>query len=206
MDNIENKTFQFLFSPHAAPVTIGSFRELELSSAASDAARAIPPSDANAPSRLYGATAHRLDDDLFTNRAALKMLTSQVAMHLGDLQRRDLFRQIDELLNVEDWTDTDQPIHVTSFRTFLRFLIYYRNVRRPSLTVTADGNIATSWFTKQKRLTIEFLDEDFCRIVMSRLLDEEQETETAAYQGPVRRIEAIVVGFGEAEWYQDDTA
>jgi hypothetical protein len=206
MDNIEHKTFQFFSLPYAAPVSIGRFRELELSSAASDAARAIPPSDANAPSRLYGSTAHRIDDDLFANRAALKMLTSQVAMHLSDLQRSDLFKQIDELLNVDDWTDTDQPILVNSFRTFLRFLIYYRSVRRPSLTVTTDGNIAASWFTKQNRLSMEFLDEDICRIVMSRPLDEDKGTETAAYQGPVGRIGAIVGGFGETEWYQDGTA
>src|SRR5690349_18683578 len=82
------------------------------------------------PSKVHGNFAsgpnQNLEANLFSNRAELKVLTSQVSMHLAEKQRIDLFRQIDELLDKENWTEDDRTINSKSYKTFLRFMTYFR--------------------------------------------------------------------------------
>ena len=198
--------FEFVPQPATAAVTLQPFRPLDLSSAGV-APSVIPRSDANAPSRLKGAALApnqtTLAEVLFSNRAQLKVQISEVAMHLRAAQRADIFAQIDALLNPDDWIETDSLISVSSFRTFLRFLTYYHNVKRPSLVVTEAGNVAAAWFAMGHRLTVEFLPLDAIRLVLYRALVDLKTSETTAYQGHISRIPAITAAFDADSWYRN---
>src|SRR5271167_4758526 len=59
-------------------------------------------------------------EDLFDALAGVKILTSQVAMHLDGEWRTKLFRQLDSLHDPAEWEEGDQPIQQASFATFLK--------------------------------------------------------------------------------------
>lgn len=101
-----------------------------------------------------------LPDLLFAARGDFKIRTSQIAMHLSEAQRRDIFKQLDELLDVDSWHEGDVLPIGGSFSTFLRFLIFERRIRRPSLGISNAGNVTATWVHGAARMTIEFLARD----------------------------------------------
>lgn len=110
----------------------------------------------------------QLEQVLFDNRSELKILTSRIAMHISESSRRDLFQQIDRLLDLDAWSDLESLIPPSSFKTFLRFLVFKSETQRPSLTLSAEGNVVASWFTEEARLSTEFYPKDTVRSVFSR--------------------------------------
>ena len=62
-----------------------------------------------------------LKEILYDNRSELKRSISEIAMHMKDETRNDFFKQIDELLDIEEFTEGDSLISKQSFRTFLNF-------------------------------------------------------------------------------------
>lgn len=149
-----------------------------------------------------GAVNSTLEERLFNNRATLKILTSQISMHLHRLQREDLFKQLDSLLDLEAWAEDSSLVWDTSFLTFLRFLTYKQQVLRPALTVSPNGNIMATWLGAGRRLTIEFQNRDMVRTV-AHLKPENDEMESLAYVGPLRRLDAILEPFGAVGWYRE---
>ncbi len=109
------------------------------------------------PDRLEG-----LEATLFKNRADLKLLTSQVAMHLSTIERSSLFSAIDRLLNITEWEDESSQIDEESFRSFLRFTIYARPRNIPNLGVSPDGAVLAGWHADGKSVHVEFLPADQC--------------------------------------------
>jgi len=157
------------------------------------------------PSSLRGNVIEATADErkLFDNRAELKIVTSQVSMHLSKDQRDDLFQQLDELLDIEAWGDDSSLISPQSYRTFLRFLIYWRGVRRPALTVSSAGNLMASWVQPGKRLTIEYMLNDIIRAVVYKAGVAPEVTETNAYLGPIKRLDAVLEPFEAVIWYRN---
>lgn len=111
------------------------------------------------------------EDQVFDRLVQLKVSTSKIAMHLDNAWRAGLFRQLDGLLDAEDWDFSDQLPSVASFRTFLRMIIAFGSARRPSLGATSTGEIVAAWSKDGDRLTIECLANDQIRWVMSRTID-----------------------------------
>lgn len=142
---------------------------------------------------------------LFSKRCDLKVAISRVAMHLSDARRVDLFKQIDDLLDDENWSDDDSLIDNFSFATFLRFVVYEGRLKRPALTVSPAGNIAASWFGDDHRLTVEFLRNDKIRCICRRNLPS-REVEASAYEGPMLRLDDVLKPFDASGWYRDGTA
>ena len=116
-----------------------------------------------------------LEERLFDATANVKILTSQVAMHLDQELRKRIFSQLDAIHNVEDWDPDDEPIRKGSFATFLKALVEIKPVRRPSLGLSHSGHLIAAWVVEQDRLTIEFLNDDRVRWVLARAIDDDVE-------------------------------
>lgn len=138
---------------------------------------------------------------LYNALADAKVLTSKVAMHLNSEWRSRLFSQLDDLLNVEDWHDDDQPVLRTSFATFLRMVLYQNPARRPGLGVSHQGNLIGAWSAGTDRLTIEFMPNDLVRWVLSCEVDGEKER--AAGETPVARLPDVLRPYSPERWFSD---
>jgi hypothetical protein len=126
-----------------------------------------PLSPGSMPTAKQGDLEHQIFDAL----AQVKILTSQVAMHLDSEWRAKLFRQLDSLHDIAEWEPGDEPIQKGSFATFLRAMLSINPKRRPGLGLSQAGNLVAAWTTNDDQLTIEFLTHDRVRWVLSRRLD-----------------------------------
>lgn len=145
--------------------------------------------------------ATQLDVQLFNNKAQIKILTSRISMHLEAPVRKDLFKQIDELLDVEAWDDTDALINESSFATLLRFITSKSNIHRSALSVSLDGNIMASWLKEGLRLTIEFQPVDVIKLVVHRTT-EQRGRESLAFAGSLRTIDDVLSALDAVEIYR----
>jgi hypothetical protein len=89
-------TFHFAGKASMPQVTFRELHHPDLSWAVSDPALSVLARGyASPPSRMHGTVVEtgkpEWQDKLFTNCAEIKVLTSRVAMHLSDAERRDLF-------------------------------------------------------------------------------------------------------------------
>jgi hypothetical protein len=125
----------------------------------------IPPSPAS-PS--YLAAEKSLAEQLFDATANVKILTSQVAMHLDREWREKLFRQLDSMHDPAEWESGDEPVKQASFATFLKAIIRLKPQRRPGLGLSYGGNLIAAWTRDTDRLTIEFLPNDGVKWVIAR--------------------------------------
>ncbi len=107
-----------------------------------------------------------LEAVLFRNRADLKVLASQVAMHLSNEERHALFSAIDWLLDHAEWEDESSQIDENAFRSYLRFMIFARPRRFPNLGVGPNGTLLVGWHKDEKSVHAEFLSEDQCMAVI----------------------------------------
>jgi|GEM_PF-5409958 len=131
------------------------------------------------------------EQSLFNNKGELKILISKIAMHMKEDFRKDLFVQIDELLSEENFTEDDNLISVDSFAGFLMFFGLVPKIKTPSLTVTHEGNIATSWLDETVRLHVEFLPNRLFRTAVSRR--DLGEKELLGHQGSIKSLETFLV-------------
>lgn len=140
-----------------------------------------------------------LHECLFDALAEVKILTSQVAMHLDGEWRGRLFRQLDSLHDPAEWEQGDQPIHQSSFATFLKAMLSINPERRPGLGLSHAGHLLASWVTDQDRLTIEFLPTDRIRWVLSRRYD--GDTERFAGDTGVARLAESLAIYHPEHWF-----
>jgi hypothetical protein len=155
------------------PTPMGSLR-------ASDAVTLPPP-----PS---------LDVQLFDNGAQLKLFFSQIAMHLTTEWRTTIFEQLDFLLNSEDWQEDSALIEVSTFITFLRFLIFAVPNRLPSLGISPNGNVLAAWLKGDERITVQFLPDD--RAIATLLGKGTRANETVVWRGHVVDLKLFIDRFG----------
>ena len=101
-----------------------------------------------------------LEAQLFDNAAELKIVLSQIVMHLEPEWRAIIFRQIDSLLDLNSWQDDSAFIQKATFMTFLRFIIFAAPTRLPSLGVGLTGHILAAWNNGNQRVAVEFFPED----------------------------------------------
>jgi hypothetical protein len=113
----------------------------------------------------------QLSEQIFDALAAVKVLTSQVAMHFDTKWRHKVFRQLDSLHEISEWEAGDLPLQQASFATFLRVMFKLRPERQPGLGLTHSGLLIAAWTTGSDRLTVEFLAENRVRWVLSRRID-----------------------------------
>ena len=131
-----------------------------------------------------------LEAVLFRNRADLKILASQVAMHLSNEERHALFSAIDRLLDHAEWEDESSQIDENAFRSYLRFMIFARPRRFPNLGVGPNGTLLVGWHKDEKSVHTEFLSEDQCMAVIK--FSSARGPETIAWRGHVARLRSVV--------------
>ena len=155
-----------------------------------------PPSPASLTYRKVDKT---LQEKLFDATAEVKILTSQVAMHLDCEWRNKLFSQLDSIHDPAEWVVGDQPVRQASFATFLKAIVQLRPQRRPGLGLTYGGNLIAAWTKGLDRLTIEFLPSDRVRWVIARHYDDE--TERFAGQSAVSRLSEGLAPYHPESWF-----
>ena len=129
----------------------------------------------------------------------MKILTSQVAMHLEPKFRAKLFSQIDALHDLSEWDPDDKPVQKFSFSTFLRMVLHIKPERHFSLGLTHTGNLIAVWLDGKDRLTIEFLANDVVKWVLSRSV--EGDIERSAGQGTLLRLLSYLAPFHPESWF-----
>jgi len=137
--------------------------------------------------------------ELFEALVKFKVLTSQVAMHLDDDWRTRLFRQLDSLLDVNEWDNDDQPPTAESFHTFLKMILSRGIEVRPGLGASADGHLIAAWTVGDAKLTIECLPSDQVRWSVARTVEEKRER--AAGIGMLKRLSAVLQPFDPQVWF-----
>lgn len=142
-----------------------------------------------------------LELSLFHSVASLKILTSQLAMHLSPTWRGWLFGILDDLLSIDNWDESDEPPNVESFRTLLRLVVFEKSLKEPSLGISNAGNWLAAWLADDTRITFEFLPADSIRWSLSYMRGEERES--AAGQGSMRRLHDVLRPYGAESWYRD---
>jgi hypothetical protein len=143
-----------------------------------------------------------LEERLYGSRAACKIRTATVAMHLDAEWRSKLFAQIDSLLGLEDWDPLDAPVIEPSFATFLRMLLLVKPKRRPGIGATHDGNIVAMWTRGSDRLTVTCLAADNVKWSVVRIV--EGDRESAAGQTALPRLLGVLQPYAPELWFADD--
>jgi hypothetical protein len=140
-----------------------------------------------------------LHNKMFHALATVKIMTSQVAMHINAEVRERLFKQLDSLHAVEDWEDGDTPIQELSFKTFLKVILTINPERRPGLGLSGGGNLIAAWTTGQDRLTIEFFPHDRVRWILSRHND--GDLERYAGESSAMRLVDGLAAYNPNHWF-----
>jgi hypothetical protein len=146
-------------------------------------------------------TTKSLNEQLYDALASFKIKTAAVAMHLDRDWRAKLFRQLDNLLDVENWESDDLPPQLASFSTFLRLLILLRPDKRPGLGAAHDGKMIATWTSGTDKLTVECLPNDSARWNLSVTID--GEIERAAAITPLRRLGEVLKPYQPERWFDD---
>ncbi len=151
------------------------------------------------PASLIASDERSLEERLFDATASVKILTSQVAMHLDREWRSKLFAQLDSLHELEEWDPDDEPIQTSSFATFLKAMVQIKPQRRPGLGLSHSGYLIASWTVGKDRLTIEFLQNDRVRWVLARYMGDE--VERFAGQTSVSRLIDGLAPYRPEDWF-----
>ena len=118
-------------------------------------------------------------------------------MHLTPEWCTFIRRQIDFLLDLDNWQDDDSMfIHKTTFTTFLRFIIFTKPTRLPSLGVGLTGNILAAWYEGNQRVTIEFFQKDQAAATFVKQGMHSREREALAWRGNVADLKSFIEQIG----------
>ena len=137
---------------------------------------------------------------LRTAKQQAKFETSKVATRIAKEWVDNLFWQLDELLNPEEWDDTDAAIlSLPSWRSFLKGLFVLRPINKPGLGLSTSGNIVASWSTGPQHLDIEFRADDQVRWVLAANID--GQTERVAGRSTAFRLPETLAPYGPERWF-----
>lgn len=139
-----------------------------------------------------------MERQLANQLVALKVLTSQVAMHLTNEWRQGFFSQLDFLMSPDNWEEVDPIPGIASFNTALRLVIHMGHIKRPGLGFTPEGHIILAWTAGDDRLTIECFPGDDVRWVVSHTVQGEREA--SAGKAKAARVPALLAPYGPEKW------
>jgi len=201
--NLLNAAAPFLFEPG----------ELEWAPPSSSA-RALDHASCNVMEWAYGTPAQSTqlaqrtsqtleptdpNTKVYDQLVALKVNTSSLAMHLTGAWRAGLFRQLDHLLDPDEWDFADKLPTVPSFQTFLRLVIALGHTKRPALGASADGNLISAWVNGRDRLTVECLPNDMVRWVVVQHIGGERIS--VAGRNPTYLLKSYLAPYNPGAWF-----
>ena len=142
------------------------------------------------------------EEQLFDSLASCKIATRRFLMHFDAEWEKGLFKQLDMLMDKDEWDPQDQPVTSKSFSTFIRLMLKLRTARRLGVGIANHGNLVVSWsVSKQDRLTIECAANDHLRWIVSRMLDGQRES--AAGVTDLSRIRAVLEPYEPEHWLNE---
>ena len=121
-----------------------------------------------------------VEEKIFDRLVALKVMTSQYAMHLVREEQDRLFAELDYLLSMEGWSPEDELPSVESFRSFIRWAIYAKAFNWSSLGISNAGTILVAWESDKTLMTADFVGGDRVLWTASRQSDSDPQGEHAA--------------------------
>lgn len=139
------------------------------------------------PSLLSSSRQKTSIEHIFNATAEIKILTSQVAMHLDASTKSKLFAQIDSLHDYDDWDPDDKPIQKDSFRSLLRTMLFIKPQRHPGIGLSHNGNVVAVWLYGDSKLSAEFLGNDQIKWIV-KLVTEDNEIERVAGTTKIARF------------------
>jgi hypothetical protein len=156
------------------------------------------------PSRLSQLPASSTSENvvganLFDAAASFKVLTSQVSMHLDRHWRDKLFRQLDSLLDADEWDSKDLPPTIQSYRTLLRALLKINPERKPGLGASTDGKLIAAWSSGNNHLTLKCLPNDQFIWSITRYIGEQ--AYKAAGTTDLSRLERVISPYEPTVWF-----
>lgn len=134
-----------------------------------------------------------LQEKVFDSLAKVKILTSQVSMHISQEKREKLFRQFDFILDSEDWDEEDRLVNVESYQVFLSWFVNSSPNVNPGIGLNDNGNIIASWQVDKSRLILEFFPGKSVKWIISNYINEE--LERAAGVSNMLRLLDVLSGF-----------
>lgn len=147
-------------------------------------------------------TLKTIEELLFDNAVDLKVTFSQITMHLNQTWRGAIFRQVNFLLDVNNWQDDSALVDKHSFVTFLRFIIFADVTAYPSIGVSASGNLLAFWRKEAKKLSVKFLSKD--KAAASVVMPGSRSTEIVTWDGHVADLGGFLVQIGVADILKKD--
>lgn len=140
-----------------------------------------------------------IEEELYDAKADAKIFTSKVSTHIKDDLRKQLYRQLDSVLDADEWMEGDEPLAIGSYRTFLRLMLIIRPDVRPGLGLTSDGHLLATWKKGDARLTIYCFDDDAVRYVLSHIVEDRRRT--AAGDASIYDLMAMIAPFQPERWF-----
>lgn len=186
--------------PHARPPSLAAGQDSRVVENSLTAIAKVPPSASGREMTAKDALSERL----FNVSAQLKILVSQVSMHLPDEWRRRLFRKIDGLHDPEDWEDTDRPVALDSFTNFLRLALQTGPITGMSIGVSPEGHFLVGWIDGRDSLSLEFVGSDEVRWAVVRYIGEQRES--AVGRTNRERLPHILKPFTLPNWFENAVA
>lgn len=140
-----------------------------------------------------------LELGLFNALAEFKIRTAAIAMYLDKDWRDRLFRQFDNLLDVEQWQPDDEVPKSQSFNTFLRLMLFLQPKKRPGLGATHDGFLVAAWTNGPDQLTIDCRPND--RVRWNLICQLDHEIARAAGDTHLASLPAVLEPYGPSRWF-----
>lgn len=134
-----------------------------------------------------------IEEVLFDDSAALKMITAQYGVsHLSPVIKKQLFNQIDWLLDSEIWEVEDSRIDQSSFKTLIKFVLNAHPLQAPSLSISHEGCVIANWITgESNKLRLECLKDGHIKWFIACIIDEKVEYATGEAPSLQRLLDAI---------------
>ena len=142
-----------------------------------------------------------LQERLFDARAHFKVTLSEVSMHLGRDWVFGLFKQIDNLLDFDEWDEDDPTPQQSSSLTLIRLLLILNSRKRPGIGISNRGTLIAAWTEGKNRLTIECKLNDQISWVLTRVFAEQ--TERAAGDCAIERVLDVLRPYSPEIWFDN---
>jgi hypothetical protein len=146
------------------------------------------------------ATDPSLAERLALSRSQAKLRMNSLAMWMRPEWRQGLARQLDSLLDPEEWDEDDTPLSSDSFASFLQSMFYLKPNRRPGLAVSSSGNLIATWKSGPNYLTVEYQQTGKARWIVANQVD--GDIERVAGSVATTRLAAALHAYIARTWFQ----
>lgn len=142
-----------------------------------------------------------VEEQLYNKRAELKIIAAQCTItYINNNFRKDLFNQLDWVLDPDSWVEGDILAQPESFRTLIKFILNAKPIEAPSLGLSHKGNILASWQHKQNTLELECNPKENIKWFVSCVFEDKKER-TYGEAFSLKRLLEVLSPYKNAGWF-----